>query len=317
MLDRRPAARPGIRKLGLRVVAALERQSWLDRPSYRFEHVLTFVFAACGAARGRITNAMHGSWLGHPVHPVLTSVPTGAIAATVALDVASVLPHDGESLRNASRAALGVGILGSLGALATGVTDWQYTHEQARRIGIFHGTLNLVATSLYVVSWRNRRQHRQFRAASVSALGYGLMLASGYLGGELVYGYGVGVDHSGARPALTTWTPLLPVHMLPKGRPQRVQIDGAELLLYRDGDRVLAFGTRCPHLGAPMCDGWIDRGCIVCPWHGSRFSLNTGEVLRGPATAHLPCYPARITDGMIELRNSSPDGVTQGVGAVK
>jgi len=64
---------------------------------------------------------------------------------------------------------------------------------------------------------------------------------------------------------------------------------------------VLAVGERCPHLGAPMSDGWIDRGRIVCPWHGSRFACPTGEVLRGPATAALPSYPTRVRDGFVEV----------------
>jgi nitrite reductase/ring-hydroxylating ferredoxin subunit len=53
-----------------------------------------------------------------------------------------------------------------------------------------------------------------------------------------------------------------------------------------------------------MTDGWVDRGRIVCPWHGSRFDVESGEVLRGPAAAPLPCYQTRISDGTIELRGN-------------
>ena len=152
MVDRQTTTKGAVRQLGSRVLATLGRQTWLDRPSYRFEHVLTFVFSACGGAGQGISNALHGTWLGHPLHPALTSLPTGAGAATVALDAASVIPGYRESLRDASRAALGVGILGSLCALATGLTDWQHTHEQSRRVGVVHGALNLAATGLYVMS---------------------------------------------------------------------------------------------------------------------------------------------------------------------
>jgi nitrite reductase/ring-hydroxylating ferredoxin subunit len=54
-----------------------------------------------------------------------------------------------------------------------------------------------------------------------------------------------------------------------------------------------------------MSDGWIDRGRIVCPWHGSRFACGSGDVLRGPATAALPKYPVRIRDGLVEVRGVS------------
>lgn len=258
------------------------------------------MFAACGRYRERVSNVLHGTWLGHPLHPALTALPTGAVATAVSLDVASVLPGHSAQLREASRLALGVGIIGSLGAAATGVTDWQHTHEQSRRIGIAHGLLNAAATGLYMVSWCDRRRGRHLRGAASTAVGYGLTVGSGYLGAALVYGSGVGVDRSGPRLAVDTWTPVLPLAAL-DGQPQRVEIGGVGVVIHRDGDDVLAVGELCPHLGAPMSDGWVDRGRVVCPWHGSRFECRTGDVLRGPATASLPSYPTRIRDGMVEV----------------
>ncbi|OBB96277.1 (2Fe-2S)-binding protein [Mycobacterium sp. 852002-30065_SCH5024008] len=280
------------------------RQEWLDRPSYRLEHGLTFLFAAMGRYRDRVSNALHGTWLGHPLHPALTSVPTGAITTTVAMDAASMLSGSGAQWRDASRFALGVGLAGSVGAAATGLTDWQHTHEQSRRVGVVHGLLNGVATSLYALSWWDRRNGRHQRGMACSALGYGITLGSGYLGGALVYGSGAGVDRSGARLSAAHWTPVLPATAL-DGQPRRVEVDGVGVVLYRTDDRVLAVGARCPHLGAPMDDGWIDRGRIVCPWHGSRFACESGEVLRGPATAALPHYPTRIRDGYVEVRGDA------------
>ncbi|OBF61482.1 (2Fe-2S)-binding protein [Mycobacterium sp. 852002-53434_SCH5985345] len=288
----------------LAVVTTLGRQEWLDRPSYRLEHGLTFLFAAMGRYRDRVSNALHGTWLGHPLHPALTSVPTGAVTTTVAMDAASMLSGSGAQWRDASRFALGVGLAGSVGAAATGLTDWQHTHEESRRVGVVHGLLNGVATSLYVLSWRDRRNGRQRRGMACSALGYAITLSSGYLGGALVYGSGAGVDRSGARLRGAHWTPVLPVTAL-DGQPRRVEVDGVGVVLYRTDDRVLAVGARCPHLGAPMDDGWIDRGRIVCPWHGSRFACESGDVLRGPATAALPHYPARVRHGYVEVRGDA------------
>jgi nitrite reductase/ring-hydroxylating ferredoxin subunit len=192
-----------------------------------------------------------------------------------------------------------VGVLASIGAAATGVTDWEHTHEQSRR-GLVHGVLNAVATALYTASWWDRRRGRHLRGMAGSALSYGLTLGSGYLGAALVYGSGVGVDRSGPRLAVETRTPVLPVTAL-NGQAQCVHVDAVAVVLHRDGEDVVAVGERCPHLGAPMSDGWVDRGRVVCPWHSSRFDCRTGDVLRGPATASLPRYPARIRDGMIEV----------------
>jgi nitrite reductase/ring-hydroxylating ferredoxin subunit len=136
---------------------------------------------------------------------------------------------------------------------------------------------------------------------ATSALGYGLTLGAGQLGGTLVYGSSTGVDRSGARLSTGHWMPALPLTAL-DGRPRRVEVDGVGVVLYRNDCQVLAIGERCPHLGAPMEDGWIDRDRIVCPWHGSRFACESGEVLRGPATAALTRYPVRIRDGIVEVR---------------
>jgi len=289
--------------LGPLAVTTLGRQQWLDRPSYRLEHALTLIFAAFGRRRELVSNALHGTWLGHPLHPAFTALPTGAVATAMTMDVASVLPGRAAAMRDASRLALGVGIIGSLGAVATGATDWQHTHDEARRVGIVHGILNVVATAFYAMSWWDRRRGRHLRGIAGTALGYGITMGSGYLGGALVFGAGVGVDRSGPRLRTEDWRPVLRFAEL-NGKPRRVEVDGVGVVLHPDGDSVLAVGEYCPHLGAPMSDGWVDRGRVVCPWHGSRFECQSGDVLKGPATAPLPSYPARIRDGMIEILGS-------------
>jgi nitrite reductase/ring-hydroxylating ferredoxin subunit/uncharacterized membrane protein len=320
MGQRSPDRQP--QKIGARVLAYIGRQRWLDRPSYRLEHVLSFAYNALGGARDRVTNTLNGVWLGHPVHPPLASLTSGAIGTTVALDAISMLPGRPRSevldaSRFASR-ALGLGIVANLGSAVTGVTDWQHTHEEERRIGLVHGVLNVVATALYMVSWWERRRGRHVRGIAVSAIGYGITVGSGYLGGALVFESGIGIDQSGKRLHTPDWTPVLPLDSLHDGKPQRVEVGGVGLVLCRNGDgQVSAFGEFCPHLAAPMADGWIDRGRIVCPWHGSRFDVESGEVLRGPAAAPLPCYQTRINDGMIELRGDGQRALAAAEGVAK
>ena len=305
---------------GGQVLEFLGRQEWMDRPSYRLENVLSFVFNAFGGARNKVTNFLNGVWLGHPVHPPLASLTTGAIGTTVALDAMSLLPgKPATEMLDASRfaqRALGLGILANFAAAATGVTDWQHTHEKDRRIGLVHGVLNLVATALYIQSWRDRRRGRHLRGIVTSAAGYAITSGSGFLGGALVFGSGIGIDQSGERLRIDDWTPVLPEAQLPSGpKPKRVDVDGVGVVLCRDGEEVSAFAGYCPHLAAPMEDGWVDRGRVVCPWHGSQFDVRTGEVVRGPAASPLPCYQARIRDGFVELRDGAPTPL--GVGREK
>jgi nitrite reductase/ring-hydroxylating ferredoxin subunit/uncharacterized membrane protein len=296
-----------LQKLGGRALSAIGRQEWLDRPSYRFEHLLSFGYNALGGARNTVTNALNGVWLGHPVHPPLASLTSGALGTTVALDALSLLPgRPTAEVRDASRfatRALGVGILASAGSAVTGVTDWQHTHQEARRVGAVHGLVNLAATVLYARSWWERRHGRHRRGILLTALGYGVTLAGSYLGGALVFESGIGIDRSGERLHTTEWTPVLPASSL-NGKPVRVEVDGVGLVVCQTKPgEVAAFGEFCPHLAAPMADGWVDRGRLVCPWHGSWFATESGEVLRGPAAAPLPCYEARLIDGMVEVRS--------------
>lgn len=292
--------------IGSRVLAAIGRQEWLDRPSYRLEHVLTLVFNALGSARDRVMNALNGVWLGHPVHPPLASLASGALGTTVALDALSLLPgQDRATTGQIASRSLGFGILASIGAAVTGVADWQHTHESDRRVGLVHGLVNSTATALYGLSWWERRRGNRLRGMAISTVGYGITLGGSYLGGELVFGSGIGIDQSGEQLHATDWTPVLPASEL-NGKPVRVEVDGVGLVVCQtDPGEVSAFGEFCPHLAAPMVDGWVDRGRIVCPWHGSRFALESGEVLRGPSATSLPCYETRLMDGMIEVRGSA------------
>lgn len=306
----------GFHRAGNRVLLFLGRQHWLDRPSYRLENTLSFVFNAFGARRDRVANILNGVWLGHPVHPPLASLTSGAIGTTVALDTLSLLPGRPRSeLLDASRFArrsLGVGIVANLASAVTGVADWQHTHEQDRRIGLVHGLLNLLATGLYLQSWRDRRGGRHVRGIAASTIGYGITVGSGFLGGALVFGSGIGLDQSGARLRLADWTPVAAMAHLADGAPTRVEVDGVGLVLCRNGESVAALGGSCPHLAAPMADGWLDRGRLVCPWHGSQFDTATGEVVRGPAAAPLPCYQARVRNGTVELRDGAEHPVGSG-----
>lgn len=311
----RPSRAPGAWLLSL-----IERQEWLDRPSYRLEHLLGVAFNALGKSRDRIVNALNGVWLGHPAHPPLASLASGAIGTAIGLDALSLLPGrstaaTADASRSAATRALGLGILANLGSAVTGAADWQHTHEEDRRIGLVHGALNGLATVFYILSWLNRRRGRYGRGIVATAFGYGVTVSAGYLGGALVFASGIGVDRSGRRLHTPDWTPVLPLNSLKAGKPDRVEVDGVGLVVCRTGTdgEVAAFGEFCPHLAAPMSDGWIDRGRLVCPWHGSRFDACSGAVVRGPSAAPLPRYETRVNDGMIELRGNGhyPDPVAK------
>src|SRR5436305_5819118 len=90
-----------------------------------------------------LKDALHGTWLGHALHPVLTDIPVGAWTLALVLDALELQAAD---------TAIGVGILGALGSAVTGLTDWSETDDRAKKIGAVHGTLNVVAAALYTTS---------------------------------------------------------------------------------------------------------------------------------------------------------------------
>jgi nitrite reductase (NADH) small subunit len=84
---------------------------------------------------------------------------------------------------------------------------------------------------------------------------------------------------------------------LKDGAPLGVVKDGRRLVVCRVGDAVHALDGVCPHRGAPLEDGFVHEGRIVCPWHGWAFGLTDGALKDGgPA---LRAYPVEIVDGKI------------------
>lgn len=102
------------------------------------------------------------------------------------------------------------------------------------------------------------------------------------------------------------WIAVLALEDLPERRAVRADAHGTEVLLVRSGDEVFAIGNRCSHQGAPMHRGPVrfsgSLRTVQCPVHGSTFSLEDGRVLRGPATEPVPSFEARVTEGVVEVR---------------
>jgi nitrite reductase/ring-hydroxylating ferredoxin subunit len=78
--------------------------------------------------------------------------------------------------------------------------------------------------------------------------------------------------------------------------------------LVRHHGRIFAIGARCSHMGGPLDEGWLLKGGLVCPWHGSRYDLETGQPLDGPSTCPQPRYEVRVHEGMIEIKREQEPG---------
>jgi nitrite reductase/ring-hydroxylating ferredoxin subunit/uncharacterized membrane protein len=287
-----------LRKLGEAALENVERQDWLEPLAENVQRAVVAAFQAAGETGRRVRDFLHGTWLGHPLHPVLTDIPLGAWTVAIVLDLKG--GHNGHRDRTAD-AAIGIGLAGAAGAAVTGLTDWQHTSSEERRLGLVHGALNLSAATLYATSLALRLRGARTAGRTMGALGFTVALGAAYLGGNLVYRKRIGVDHA-PRISWGDYVTALPEADLRESVPQRVDVRGIQVVFIRRGDRIHALADSCAHLGGPLSEGQLDDVAIRCPWHGSRFALDDGAVLEGPSTFPQPCFDVRVRAGQIEVR---------------
>jgi nitrite reductase/ring-hydroxylating ferredoxin subunit/uncharacterized membrane protein len=284
-----------------RAIQLIDRQHWLETLANRLQSSLNDTVAAAGPAGQQVANALHGVWLGHPLHPVLTDIPIGSWTAAAVLDALEEVSGNRAFGRGAD-AAIGLGIIGALGSAVSGLTDWRHTDGRARRIGLTHGLLNTGALALYTTSFVLRRLRSRRAGRRVAMLGFLVANAAAYLGGHLVFGEQVGVDHTAVHLPPQEFVAVLPDSELPANQLRRVIANGMPVLLLRRGPQIYAIAETCSHLGGPLAEGKLEDRSVICPWHGSRFALDNGQVLDGPATFPQPCFETRVRDGEIEVR---------------
>ena len=284
-------------------VSALERQQWLGPIEERLQRAVVRAFDSAGTAGHSLKNFLHGTWLGHPLHPVLTDVPLGAWTAAFVLDVmeATAPWYRRRQYAQGADACIAIGIAGAAGAAVTGLTDWTGTDGAPRRKGLVHAALNTTALACYVGSLVLRRRGHRSEARALAYVGAGVVTAGAYLGGSLVYKDRVGVDHSEA-PAGDGFVRAIAENQLEEGRMRRVVVNGTRVLIVRHLGRIYVINEVCSHMGGPLADGVLEGSSVRCPWHGSRFALDDGSVLEGPATVPQACWETRVRDGQVEVR---------------
>lgn len=280
------------------IARLIDAQSRWARPFGDFNHRwLSALFRPIRPLK----DLLNGTWLGHPVHALITDVPVGALTATVILDLANQ--------RAAADIALVLGVLAMLGSMAAGLADYADTDGSARTRATVHMTLMLVAFVVYLASIALRAGGPSDRTAPVvlSIVAYLVLGAGAYVGGDVVYVFGNMVSRHAFRGTGTKWVALdVPGGELAEGVPTRAKAGTNTLALVRSGETVLALHDVCAHAGGPLSEGRLMDGCIECPWHGSRFRLADGSLVRGPAVYDQPAYEVRRTEaGGWEARRRS------------
>jgi nitrite reductase/ring-hydroxylating ferredoxin subunit/uncharacterized membrane protein len=251
----------------------------------------------------RIRDLASGTPLGHPAHPALVELPIGFWTSAMLLD------FTGRDQRRGARWLMGVGVLSALPAVAAGLSDWSDTDLAETRVGLVHAALNTTAVGCFTMSWWARR--RGGRAGQWwSLLGATVATGAGWLGGHLAYNMGVGVDTNAFEVGPADWTKVSG-NIDPNGAVSGGIVDGVRVVVVRTGGTARVLAGRCSHRGGPLPEGHRQGNCLVCPWHGSQFDLDSGVPARGPASIPQPVYEARIEDADVEVRRREPRALRQ------
>ncbi len=280
--------------MGIRdLIRPLERWAVLDPAG---EWLASKVVGLLG--NGRAKDLLSGTFIGHALHPVLTDVPIGALTAATAFDL-----FGGDGGGSTADALTVLGLLAVPPTAISGLSDWSDTVDGDRRLGLVHALANAGSSALYFAALVSRRSGNRGTARVFSTAGLGVLAASGYIGGHLVFARGLGVDHTVFDEAPTDWTRVAREADLEPDAPVLVRASGYGVLLYSHAGTIQAIAARCTHAGGPLDEGEVgDDLCVTCPWHGSRFRLADGSVVRGPATAPQPAFEVQIVDGNVEVR---------------
>ena len=144
----------------------------------------------------RPRSILAGSY-GHPIHPILVTIPIGTWTASLIFDIAAKARDDGAAFVQGSHWLIGIGIIGALLAAVFGSIDLSGIPRgtAAYRTGLTHMGLNLGIVALYVINFFVRGGDTTLGAVPIilSIVALAMLGASGFLGGKLAYRFGVRV----------------------------------------------------------------------------------------------------------------------------
>jgi nitrite reductase/ring-hydroxylating ferredoxin subunit/uncharacterized membrane protein len=275
--------------IGRYVNRAVDAQTRWSKPLGDFNHRWT---GALFHPIRPIQNFLNGTWLGHPIHAVVTDVAVGALTVSIVADLISQpLVADVSML---------LGVLAMVAAAVTGLADYAEVDGNARYRATVHFTIMVVTLVLYVISLAIRSGSPTDRLVPIllGIVAYLLLSLGAAIGGDLVYLIGTHVNRNAWRGAGAKWiaVDLGSLPDIPQGGPTKVRVGINDLAVIRDGDQILAVHAVCAHAGGPLPEGALVGDAIECPWHGSRFRMSDGHVVRGPSMYDQPAYDVRRSE---------------------
>jgi 3-phenylpropionate/trans-cinnamate dioxygenase ferredoxin subunit len=106
---------------------------------------------------------------------------------------------------------------------------------------------------------------------------------------------------------MSDWIDVMPAAALPPGEPAVVELDDTNVAVFNVDGEFFAIQDVCTHDGEELTGGPMEGDQIICPRHGARFCVRTGEALSPPAYEPVHTFPVRVVDGMVQFRDDRFD----------
>jgi uncharacterized membrane protein len=192
----------------------------VERFSDGLQGFLQKVLSTSRRSPRHLKSFLNGTWLGHPLHPLITDIPITTWVLTAVFDIIWLISRANWSAYGAFVTVI-VGLLAAVAAAVTGLADWSDTYGAERRVGLNHAIFNTVALLFYLVSFVLRLLAGPGDSLVAVILGLvGLVSVSyaGYLGGDMVFTKGTGVNHTAWEAAGEEYEGVMPVADIQEGK---------------------------------------------------------------------------------------------------
>jgi uncharacterized membrane protein/nitrite reductase/ring-hydroxylating ferredoxin subunit len=251
---------------------------------------------------------------GHPIHPILVGFPIAFFVGTLLFDVLGFINNRFDFYATAYFLEA-AGIIAALATAVPGIIDYFYTvppKSSAKKRASQHGLLNISIVILFTIAWfyRQGANASPTLVLAMEAIGVIALGIAGWMGGTLVYRNQIGVDPRYAQAgkwkeiAVNEEQGIIEVagdDELKVNQMKLVRLKSKRIVLGKTEQGYVAFDDRCTHRGGSLAGGAMICGTVQCPWHGSQFSVTTGEVKAGPANESIKTYPVQVANGKVLL----------------
>lgn len=104
---------------------------------------------------------------------------------------------------------------------------------------------------------------------------------------------------------MAEFTTVAKVGDIAEGQGMAYAVNGRMVAVFNDHGTYFAIDDFCPHMGASLAGGWLEKGIVVCPWHAWRFCVHDGQWCDNPRIK-ISTFPVRVVDDEIQVQVEPP-----------